>query len=334
MNDNEIIRYHIMKNKIYIIAEDINKNVIIYNVIKLKQIAIFVSSSINKITETLDKFDTTVMKSWFSVEIKVGCITIIFQKSNLFSNQYNFDEEYIEKILEATNNLQNIPVTLHKEVNFINQNQVDNSRISLQLNNFSQSASNFNVTRTTMQPTSNSKKTLSTLEKLDTLGGIFIIALFDNYVKNIFSIQKRYFDTNFIDPNNKIHGLIFNNSYNASYYMGKDKEKMESSFSTTTSTIRGNNKELKDSKDNKIKKDNEKDKDKSINNETNEDDKPLRIQNKYFIYSYLDSNITVGPSIDEMSQYFELPEFLKDIIKVVRYYVIKLNFNILAKLAN
>jgi len=280
MNESEIIKYHIMKNRVYIIAEDINKTVKIYNVIKLKQIAEFENVTLSKVIELLDKFDTVIQKTWFSVEIKTGCIAVIFQKNNVFNNQYNFDDEFIEKVLEKTNYLTNIPPNLAKEMSFqtIDMSKTFmNSMSSTNNTNFSQTPNNFS--RTSMN-NMNNKKGLSLVEKMDTLGGIYLVSLFDNFVKKIYKLQMKYFDNNFIDPKNKITSLVIgSSSSNMSMYpiTKKDKDQKEDDIDSTIIKHFG-----------------------------------------FFIYSHVETNITVGPSIDELNSNFELPEFLKDIIKVVR----------------
>lgn len=104
---NEIVKFHLMKNKIYILCLTSNKKLMIYNVIKLSKIAEFEVNNyttFEKLIEILDKIDQYTLKSWFSVDIKLGVLTITFQSDNFFVNPLNFDFEYLEKVLDKTEN--------------------------------------------------------------------------------------------------------------------------------------------------------------------------------------------------------------------------------------
>jgi len=286
MHKSEIIKYHIMKNKVYIITEDTDKVVKIYNIIKLKLIASFPNFSLDKLKEILDPYDVS-QKSWFNVDTKLGCITISFTQNNVFTNQLNFDEDFIEKILEKTNNLTKINQNLAKDLPFFLK--VDMSRSTNETNNYLHSASNLSRTA----GSSYGKKDISPLEKMNSLGGIFIISLLDNFVKMIYNRQLKYFETNFIDPKNKIPYMLFNSNDMGQYNMYSTK-----------------------------KQNNE--------NDSNEKNVTLNIENNFFIFSQHNANITVGPSISDLDSKFELPTFLRDIIKVV--YIILFDFSPICKL--
>ena len=59
---NEIIRYHLMKNKIYVLTQMKNKNLVIFNVLKLKSIFETSSITFEKMVGILDQYDSVTFK--------------------------------------------------------------------------------------------------------------------------------------------------------------------------------------------------------------------------------------------------------------------------------
>ena len=103
--NEEIVKYHIMKNKIYLITENLKKKVAIYNLMKLSKIHEFPDSNLENIVEILSKYDNVTLKSWFTMDIKLGTICISFLRDNSFNNPLNFHVDYLEKIIDKLNSL-------------------------------------------------------------------------------------------------------------------------------------------------------------------------------------------------------------------------------------
>ena len=83
------------------------------------------------IMDILHKYDQATLKSWFTVDIKLGVPTLIFKQDNLFSNQINFDCDYLEKILERTSFLSNLK---NFQIDFKFSDEMNSSYVSTNLN--------------------------------------------------------------------------------------------------------------------------------------------------------------------------------------------------------
>jgi hypothetical protein len=201
--DNEIIKSHLMKNKIYILCASKTK-LCIYNIMKLKKIAEFQISNtltFEKMIEILDKFDQTTLKSWFSMDVKLGVISLTFNE-NLFVNQYNFDQDFLEKVIEKTNSFQK---NLNIEFKFVNE-VLGNSPSQI---NFSQSINtrnnDFKNEKITQENFSNSmpnyKKMIpnTMVDKTNSCGLYLVNLIFKNYCYKISKDYFNFYNTNFWD---------------------------------------------------------------------------------------------------------------------------------------
>jgi hypothetical protein len=281
---NETTKYHLMKNKIYLLCQE-NRKLVIYNVLKLKKIAEWDLSkkqnenlNFDTILEILNKHDQTTLKSWFTIDIKLGIPTLTFKQDNLFANQMNFDFDYLEKILEKTNFLSNLK---NAQIDFKFTDEMNSSNISTNLNTVSQnqlsqtfnSDSKFSSKEKSFNHTSNSlnikyQKKLS-VNLNNSCGSVFIKNILNKYFDIIFNKYTNFFETNFYDTRNTLK---------------KEMSKLES----------------------EIKLDN-------VSNYADE-------VSDYFIFSIIDNNISVGPYKSDLftNLKFRRPNFLKEIVKLVK----------------
>jgi hypothetical protein len=77
---------------------------------KLRMIAEFNISNnmtFEDMIEYLNKHDQHTLKTWFTCDIKLGVLTLIFNNESLFNNPFNFDVEYLEKILVNSDQFKN-----------------------------------------------------------------------------------------------------------------------------------------------------------------------------------------------------------------------------------
>lgn len=196
---NEIVKYHLMKNKIYIVYLTTNKRLIIFNILKSNKIAEYEASdymTFEKLVELLDKFDLYTLKSWFSLDIKLGALNITFQNENFFSNVFNFDIDYLEKIIEKTNNFE-------KSINPSTFKFFINGEIGSQspINSFSQTTSHqgsqTNVSN--ISSTMPNRKPISVIDKHTTCGALFIKSLFNDLITKSQKKYTEFLDNNFYD---------------------------------------------------------------------------------------------------------------------------------------
>lgn len=172
----EIIKFQLMKNKMYIICLASNKKVSIYNVLKLKKICEFYTEN-NNIFELLEEYDLYALKTWFMPDIKLGMLSVSFSGNNdlLYINTMNFDMDYLEKIIEKTNNFsKKIPPPIFFTSATPNEG----------IKNYSSSMG--------------SKQKLS-FDKSNTLGYIMIKLIFSYFVQNCYSKYTEYFENYFYD---------------------------------------------------------------------------------------------------------------------------------------
>lgn len=127
--NNEITKYYLLKNKLYILIENRKKEILLFSVYKLKIVHDFTDSmkskskennniinktpeikekskseqeqDFNKIVEKLELYSNDACKSWFNIDIKLGSLRINFTKE-IFSwkGEYLFD--YLEYIKNST----------------------------------------------------------------------------------------------------------------------------------------------------------------------------------------------------------------------------------------
>ena len=141
-NNSCINSYYILKNKIYLLYITSNKEVVLFNIIKMKKVCIFSNKTIKDIYDNIiSHYDNDTCKSWFSLDIKLGYITFKFN-SDMFSNQVEYDLNYFEKIKEYTKdfttnlyNKDNKIKYLMNEINYNSNSQptciiVDSDQIS------------------------------------------------------------------------------------------------------------------------------------------------------------------------------------------------------------
>jgi hypothetical protein len=198
-----------MKNKIYILCATKTK-LFLYNVMKLKKIADFQITnfcSFEKMTEILDRYDLTTLKTWFTIDIKLGVITITFNIDNLFANNFNFDPEFIEKVIERTNSftkLANIEFKFATEV-------VSSPAISLlsQTSNMRNTDKNekSHLYSSTM-PFSSKKNIQSFYDKSNSSGFYLMKLLFNNYSTKIANNYLTFYDTYFWDTRDYLTGEL------------------------------------------------------------------------------------------------------------------------------
>jgi hypothetical protein len=142
--NNEIINYHLMRNKIYILCATKQK-MMIYNIMKLKKIVEFKLNNVltfEKIIEILNKYDIVTLRSWFSIDIKLGIPTITFTQETLFNNINDFDQEYLEKVLEKTNNFNNLVPIEFKFSEIMNSQSPSHNRANLNNSKYNASMNN------------------------------------------------------------------------------------------------------------------------------------------------------------------------------------------------
>lgn len=230
--NNEIIKYHLMKNKIYILCLSSDGKLSIYNILKCEKIfEIPIQEDFNtnfqKMVDIINQYDNTTLKSWFTIDIKLGIITITFNKNNVFNNMFNFDPDYLEKIIEKTENFKNLINAKH--FTFSNaQNETSNkpnsTNVSLKNNS---SCGNFDNKTTISTKNSlnndnpsgsfNKKETgMSNSLKIHNLGQSFIKSLFDTFVKDVLFEIKDYLQKTFYDRKGLLNENFYENLKNNS----------------------------------------------------------------------------------------------------------------------
>lgn len=181
---NEITKYHLMKNKFYIITEDTKKKVTIYNIMKLSKVYEYSNTKIEDVINIFENYDKFKLKQWFTVDIKLGTLSITFLKDSCFSNPLNFDTEYLEKILQKVNLVQNPDnkTKVSEWAETLNKFYLDN-RI-LENSKFSQTSF---------------KKSLSEQEKIASNGYSFLRQILHNFLFGKEKSQREAIYKNFED---------------------------------------------------------------------------------------------------------------------------------------
>lgn len=212
-----------MKNKIYIFCLSANGRFYIYNILKCEKIFELslqedYNTNFNKMVEALNQYDIVTLKSWFSVDIKLGAITLNFNRNNCFSNAFNFDPDYFEKIIEKTDNLRNLispkyfsfsinPEDLSANQTMTQMNNKNFSSPNLDNNNKSGLSNKNSLPNSNLDnPSSsfnNTNKSAIASTKLgnngENLGRCFIKSLFDTFVNDVLLEIKEYLQKNFYD---------------------------------------------------------------------------------------------------------------------------------------
>jgi len=200
-----------LKNKIYILCLTADGRFLIYNILKCEKIFDFglqedYSIQFQKMIDMISQYDTTTLKSWFTVDIKLGTITITFNKNTCFNNTFNFDPDYLEKIIEKTNNFTNLKnpklfnfIFINKDpalVQFSNLNVSSSEKNGLK-KNIIQNKNTVNVDN----PSNSFNKKDIGMDglKINNLGKSFIKSLFDTFVNDLLLEIKDYLQKNFYD---------------------------------------------------------------------------------------------------------------------------------------
>ena len=181
-----------MKNKIYLITEDLKKKVSVFNLMKLAKIHEFPNSNIEKITDILNQYDNVTMKSWFTVDIKLGTICMTFQKENAFNNPLNFQIEYFEKIIEKIYSI--------NSGNLLPFQDITNSLKFL----ISADQPNFNSSL------GNTKKILSYNDKISSNGFYLFKNIFSSYINSKMAKILEYVESNFDDKKGILKAKLLN----------------------------------------------------------------------------------------------------------------------------
>lgn len=229
--NNEIIKYHLMKNKIYILCLSSDGKFSIYNILKCEKIfEIPIEEDFNtnfqKMIEIINQYDSTTLKSWFTIDIKLGIITITFNKNNVFNNMFNFDTDYMENIIEKTENFKN-PIN-PKHFTFSTAQSETSKSPNSTSNSFKNNSSSGNFDNKATISTKNSlnndnpsgsfikKETGMSSLKIHNLGQSFIKSLFDTFVKDVLFEIKDYLQKTFYDRKGFLNENFYENLKNNS----------------------------------------------------------------------------------------------------------------------
>lgn len=215
-----------MKNKIYILCLTADAKFLIFNVLKCDKIFEIqlqenFLNDYNKIIDTINAYDLVTLKSWFTLDIKLGIVTITFNKNNSFANSFNFDQDYLEKIIEKTDGFKNNinPKNFNfypdsEQINIINNNNnsVANNASTTAYNKLNPSFSNkSNHSNTSGSYLENEKLSRSFNAKKDSgianmkinnLGQSFIKSLFHKFVNDNLMEIKDFIAKNLNDKKN------------------------------------------------------------------------------------------------------------------------------------
>jgi hypothetical protein len=166
-----------MKNKIYIICQTASRNVIIYNIMKMKKIKEIKSVSLDRLIELLAPHDSINLKSWFQIDIKLGVISIIFNKDS-FNNPLNFDFNYLDNILDR----------------YVNDNDIE----GLKNAHPAKILDNHNISKV--------------VEKNSSCAMHLIQSMFNNMVSTSLTSYNEFFENNFYDTNGYIKKKFLSNT--------------------------------------------------------------------------------------------------------------------------
>lgn len=108
---SEIIKYYLLKSKLYILLENRSKQIMLFSVVKLKIVHKFsINSSNNKnnngdefneIVKLLESFGSEACRSWFTIDIKLGSLRLSFDK-DVYSWKGDLNFDYLEYIKTMT----------------------------------------------------------------------------------------------------------------------------------------------------------------------------------------------------------------------------------------
>lgn len=212
-----------MKNKIYIITENLKKKVTVYNVMKLSKIHEFPDSNLEKIVEILSKYDNVTLKSWYVVDIKLGTICLTFNKDNSFNNYLNFHTDYLEKIIDKINSIKSEGAQpLITDLANLMKFYLDPQKMSLDSTSLSGSSSQHSYTLG-----GTSKKVLTYSDKISSNGYYLFKNIFSAYILSRMTKILEYIDNNYDDKKGILRGKILNEDDN------KSEKSVEKSFSSS-----------------------------------------------------------------------------------------------------
>jgi len=220
----EIIRYDLLKNKIYLVCLTSDCKLFIYNIFKCEKIFETKLKSdyiahYESLLEIIKKFDKNTLKSWCQIDIKIGVITANLNKNLLNTEVPLFDYDYYEKIIEATNGFKK---SLSENIHFISEENIisgfrntnNNSSINNAINysnksqynerNYNNNSYNDSIKNNT---TTGFKKRFSAFLKnspenqIINIGRLFIKSIFSTFVNDLFLEIKDFIGKNFVDKN-------------------------------------------------------------------------------------------------------------------------------------
>lgn len=282
--NNEIIKFHLMKNKIYVLCATKNK-LMLYNIMRLRKIAEFQLTNnltFEKMIEILDKFDQNTLKTWFIIDIKLGVLTVTFKNENLFNNQYNFDDEYLEKVIDKTNSFtKSVPIDFKflKDDSSLNNSSINNHTMSMNMTSNVGKKSSYDkndkqayLSSTTLSVNRKNQMSL-TLDKSTTSGYSLVKVIFENLYSNVLNKYLSFYEENFWDTRDYLKSELMKTG---------SKSNIEVNLNQTQGKV------------------------KSLTSNIN-----------FFIYSVIENQIHCGPYSDDLnSDEFKLPLFIKDILPI------------------
>ncbi len=169
--------------------------IVIYNIIKLRVIGefklndkIYSTYSFDSFVELLNKYDSISLKSWFSIDIKLGVPTITFNQDTFFLNTMNFDWDFLENILERTGNLTKLNVNL-SDIKFSNEYTTSPSYSS---------TSKSQIEKTPSSYSSKSSKKIVNVNP-NSVGAFMTKLILYNYNICIINRFSQFFESNFYD---------------------------------------------------------------------------------------------------------------------------------------
>ena len=127
--EDEVVAYTILKNKIYLLYENKRHEVILFNIVKMSKVHIFYQSDMKSTYENIImKFDNTPCKSWFTIDLKLGCLAFKFN-NDIYNNRGNYNLNYFENIKDLTSNFTKLDSREATEVKclLINNDKISNT---------------------------------------------------------------------------------------------------------------------------------------------------------------------------------------------------------------
>ena len=144
---------------------------------KMKKIREFTAISFDRLIELLTAHDSITLKSWFQIDIKLGVITVTFNK-DCFTNPLNFDFNYLEKLLDR----------------YVNENDVE----GLKNAHPAKISDNHNIPKV--------------VEKHTSCAMHLIQSMFNNMVSTSLTSYIEFFENNFYDTNGYIKKKFLSNT--------------------------------------------------------------------------------------------------------------------------